>query len=265
MSYQVLQPNERFQGLAYTDLFRDSMRWLVSLDPDSNNNGPVVYLRGIDFAQTNGDYALFTRVGKNKFTISDNQAIFLPIITYYIDSYHRPRSDNEQKRLIELNRIMNYGFVPNPDNVLINGKPPDDPKKFRIISSDFDLVVPNSSYGDQTLAPLLDEPFNEPIPDGCKCRVGGYAYLIHELEAGDYTIVSAGQGELGYNTALAVEITVREGSQGRGVGQDGGSTINQTQGRSLKSRLAEQKKIDSDIELDKLNRYIDKCFGIAQA
>ena len=262
--------DKRFDGRAYADILEDWMQWLLSINPDSNNNGRVVFLRGIDFAETpNEDYRLFTRVGRDKLTICHDQAVFLPVITYHIDSYNYT-SDNEAQRLRRLEGIMEDGFIPVPNNALIGvdlamGAAPaitpivdnrDDILNYRTITRDFELVVPDSSYG-RTLATLLDYP----IPQAGKfdCRCGAYAYLVTQLDPGHtYTIVSAGRGEDGYNTAMTIDIEVVQCDYDRRAGVD------HREQASLIQKLKDIAKKDEDFKDHELNNVItevNECFA----
>lgn len=269
--YQVIPLGERFQGLGYSDLVVSWMKWLVSLNPDSNNNGPVVFLRGMDLPADGayggaygGGSGLFTsiRVGKNKFTICDNQAILLPNITYYIDSFHHPQGD----RLGLLMQYMSAGVIPQRNNIAINGDPiVNNPEAYQIITPEFDLDIPDSS----TLGQFLDEPFTQ--PGTFKCISGAYAYLIRFLEPGEFTITSHGQGEGGYVTTIVADLTVLKCGQNlervEGLGTFAPSQLTTISTRDLPSLISKLEDQASTDDFDKrrlptLKEYIYKCYGI---
>ncbi len=205
--------NEIYMGLSYSDLCISWFNWLVSLNPDSHNNGPVFYLRGMDFPQDLSHYAsqyAFARLGSNKLKISEGKAIFWPIIFYYLSQYHYPNLD-EQGMYRLLTKWMDNGDNP-PANyqATIDGEPIEqDFNGKRVISPVFELTVPDGAYG-KTLAPMFtDEPFL--VPGTWKCVAGGYFVLLKGLKARPepYTVVSHGGGEMGYITDTLVQIQVQ--------------------------------------------------------
>jgi hypothetical protein len=205
-----ISASEIYMGLSHSDLCASWFNWLVGLDPDGNNTGPVFYLRGMDFAQDPSQYHYtFVRVGSDKLKISEGKAVFWPIIFYYVSQFHYPYLD-EQGMFRLLTKWMDYGDNP-PRNyqATLDGEPIAlDFSGERVISPVFELTVPDAAYG-KTLATQLDEPFS--VPGRYKCVAGGYFVLIKGLGARrqPYTIVSHGEGEMQYATDTLAQIQVR--------------------------------------------------------
>ena len=215
--WTLVKPNENYLGLSYRGWFQKWFQWLVGPDPDSHNNGDVVFLRGIDSQLRNGKYFFFLRFGQDRLRISENQALFLPLVTYSADEKNEPNCDTAQKRISLVMKFMQYGDNP-PANTqaTINGKAIMDVDKtyalkdYQFISSDFDLDVPDPS--DETYDMLLGPKMDTPLvnPGISKCVVGGYALLIKDLPEGKYLIHSYANGELGYFTRTCVQIEVQK-------------------------------------------------------
>lgn len=214
-SWKLVKPCESYLGLSYSSWVQKWFQWLVGPDPDSHNNGDVVFLRGIDSTLRNGRYFFYLKFGQNRLRISENQALFLPLVSYSADEKNEPNCDTAQKRLTLVMRLMQYGDNPPKNNqATINGKPITDLddsytlKDYQFISSDFDLDVPDptdESYG-TLLGPKMDTPLIN--PGISKCVVGAYAMIIKGLQQGRYLINSYANGELGYFTRTCVEIEV---------------------------------------------------------
>lgn len=214
-SWKLVKPYESYLGLSYSSWVQKWFQWLAGPDPDSHNNGDVVFLRGIDSQLRNGRYFFYLKFGQNRLRISENQALFLPLVSYSADEKNEPNCDTPQKRLSLVMRLMQYGDnPPNSNQATINGKPITDLDKsftlkdYQFISADFDLDIPDpseESYG-TLLGPKMDTPL---INSGIsKCVVGAYAVIIKGLKPGKYLINSYAHGELGYLTRTCVEIEV---------------------------------------------------------
>ena len=59
--WQVVDPHANYLGLPYGEWVRNWVNWLIRPDPDQHNNGPVVYLRGLDFKESTA-YGSFIRL-----------------------------------------------------------------------------------------------------------------------------------------------------------------------------------------------------------
>lgn len=218
--FQLLPRDGRFRGLGYQALISDWMTWLTMNDPDNHNDGPVVYLRGLDFPDSDSPrYTSFVRIGDDRFIISPQQAIFWPIIMYYVDQKHHPHAETSHDRLTQLTNLINNAppRTPGPRDALISfERGPEQPIHARgyadymfIADSEVELEIPRQDYNDsKTICPYLDVPLT--IPGTTRCRVAGYFLLLTFNQVGTYTISSKGRGELGYETVTLVDVQVTE-------------------------------------------------------
>lgn len=213
-AYSAYPTDQTPMGLSYSDLAISWFRWLVSEDPDKNNDGPVYYLRGMDFAPPGADvdhYYSFVRLGKNKLKVPAKRPIFWPIIFYYLSELHYPNLTEQQMYRL-LRKWMEAGDnPPSADQATIDGNRIQNFPGTLIVTPIFELNIPDADATyKKTLAPLFtDEPFK--VPGTYKCIAGGYFVLLKGLEARDdpYTIVSHGRGELNYITDTVVEVLVQ--------------------------------------------------------
>lgn len=212
--HQLLPRQGSFMGLGYHALISDWMSWLVMNDPDKYNDGTVVYLRGVDFPTETISYSGFIRTDEDRFIIDRSQAIFWPIIMYYVDEKHHPHAATSHQRLSQIANLFRNGQRPAPNDALISfnrGSP--QPvnaggySDFEFITDDIDLEIPRQDYDDsKTLCPYLDVPLT--IPGNTKCRIAGFFLLLRFNREGTYMITSHGGGELGYETRTLVEVEV---------------------------------------------------------
>ena len=176
-------------GLGYQALIVDWMNWLIMENPDANNDNIVVYFRGVDFNPDpmTGLYRSFIRAGANRYIISPEQAVFWPVIMYFIDQNHHQNANTPVQRLGHLTNLMNASpdKPPRADQALIseNGGQLAPIRaagyaNHRFVSDiDFELQIPQQDYSNRTsLCTLLDVPLTRPGPT--KCRVGGYFLLL---------------------------------------------------------------------------------------
>jgi hypothetical protein len=223
MPYNLVPPDGDHEGLGYQALIVNWMQWLVMEHPDENNDGIVVYLRGVDFTATGGSYSVFIRGGPNRFIISPEQAVFWPIIMYFVDKKHHQNANDPPQRLNQVINLMRSGDRDNPvvpdQAMIIENENPATPvaaggyQAHRFISNtDFELQIPRQDYPNPTsLCTLLDVPLRLPGPS--PCRVAGY-FLLLRFDEGRYQIISHGHGEMGYQTSTFVEIEVTEERDG---------------------------------------------------
>lgn len=212
--YQLIPRQDAFLGLGYQALISDWMSWLVMDDPDRHNNGRVVYLRGVDFPTESESYSSFIRTDEDRFIIGLDQAIFWPIIMYYVDMKHHPHASSSHERLTQIANLLSNGKPPEADDALISFNwGPTRPvngggyAQYQFISDDIDLEIPRQDYDNsKTLCPYLDVPMT--IPGVTKCRVAGFFLLLTFNRVGTFIISSHGAGELGYETRTLVEVEV---------------------------------------------------------
>ncbi len=219
-NWRVIPPICNYLGLSYGDWASRWLNWLVGVDPDKNNNGPVVFLRGIDFEMRGGSYRQFVRIGNEKLRISLDQAIFWPIICLFVDEKMVPTFDTQQKRLTDIfSAAVLTDHPPLPSQATIEGDPiVSNLEGFFTVSPDFQLHVPEASYG-----PTLGSLFQIPIvyEGDWRAAICGYFILMKPLQdGGPYKFASNGNAEDRYHTETLVEIEVIDDSpQNRSLGQ----------------------------------------------
>jgi hypothetical protein len=210
--WEVISPRSNYLGLSYGEWFRNWMNWLVRKDPDSNNNGPVVYIRGVDFTKAYSLYTNFIRIEENRLRMSLDQALLCPMMACYIDARHHTNAEEHEKRLSKAFRlVINGDYPPERKQFSIEGKEfPISLKEFLIVTPEFKLHVPSPTY-ENTLGSILDVPL---IFEGdWDCVVAGYAVLMRPLEEGRYTIALNATAEDGYHIESIVEVEVFDESK----------------------------------------------------
>jgi len=200
------------------------MNWLVMEYPDEHNDGIVVYSRGTDFRldpeQPVFGYSNFIREGTGrfgKFIISQDQAIFHPIIMDFVDENNHQNASTRADRLNHLVTLKENGDDPplaQQARISENGNAyvPINPNGYRehgfISERDFTLEIPPQDYSNITsLCTLLDVPLTRPGPS--KCRVAGY-FILLTFDPGSYIITTQGNGEMEYQTRTYIEIEVTQ-------------------------------------------------------
>lgn len=218
--WQVIPPFFNYLGASYGDWAGRWLNWLISVDPDKNNNGPVVFLRGIDFEIRRGSYRHFIRIGDQKLRITMDQAIFWPTICVFVDEKMVPSLNTDQKRLTDIfSASVLTDHPPLASQATIDGDPiVTNLENFFTVSPEFTLHVPEASYG-STLGQLFQVPIK--YEGDCEAAVCGYFLLMKPREAGGpYKIASNGNAEDQYHTETLVEIEVIDDSpQNRYLGQ----------------------------------------------
>lgn len=220
--WEVIPPDKNYLGLSYGEWSARWLNWLVSPDPDLHNNGPVVFLRGIDFELRQGGYRHFIRIDKQKIRISLNQAIFWPVICHFVDEKMVPTLDDSQKRLTDVfNGAINSDYPPDKIQATIDAEPITDLTEHFIASPDFVLHVPEPTYG-QSLGSLFQIPII--YPGDWRAAMCGYFIMIKPkptaANSGSFVIASNGNAEDRYHTETIVEVEVNnDDPQNRWKGQ----------------------------------------------
>jgi hypothetical protein len=220
----VIPPEKNYLGLSYGEWAARWFNWLISPDPDLHNNGPVVFLRGVDFELRNGSYRHFIRIGKQRIKISLNQAIFWPVICHFVDEKMVPTLDDPQKRLTDVfNGAIGSDYPPDKTQATVDGKPiKENLTDHFIISPDFVLHVPEPTYG-QSLGSVFQIPIV--YPGDWRAVVCGYFIMIKPPPTAansgrSFIIASNGNAEDRYHTETFVEVEVNdEKPQNRWEGQ----------------------------------------------
>jgi len=230
------------------------MNWLVRTDPDSNNSGPVVYIRGVDFTKSYSLYTNFIRLEKNRLKMSLDQALFCPMMACYIDVRHHTSAEEHGKRLSKAWRlVINGDYPPDSKQFSIDGKEfPISLEEFLIVTPEFKLHVPSPTY-ENTLGSLLDVPL---IFEGdWDCVVAGYAVLLRPQETGRYTFTLNASAEDGYHIESIVEVEVFDESKKGRSNAFGQFTKDQVK------EILEVQGITSIVgnnTLTKIEKYLDK-------
>ena len=206
--WQVVDPHANYLGLPYGEWVRNWVNWLIRPDPDQHNNGPVVYLRGLDFKESTA-YGSFIRLENERIFMSRNQALLCPLMACWIDVKHHPAAEDHDKRLSKAYElVINGDHPPDSRQFSINGEPfPGKLDEYLVASPEFKLHVPSPSYG-STLGQLLDIPMV--IEGDWDCVVVGYFVLIKPTTQNKYYIASNASAEDGYHTETLVEVDVHD-------------------------------------------------------
>jgi hypothetical protein len=212
--WEIISPHRNYLGLSYGEWVRNWMNWLLRENPDDHNNGPVVYIRGVDFNKSSGGYNSFIRIGKDRLTMSMDQAALFAVILCFADARHHPELSDRDDRLSKIfHLIINGDHPPESRQFMVNDSQfPIGLDDFLVVSPEFKLHVPppSSSYG-STLGPFLDVPM---IYEGdWDCNVTGYFVLMKPKKPGRYTIASNATAEDGWHTETFVEIEVADQSR----------------------------------------------------
>jgi hypothetical protein len=196
--YEVTQPTQTFMGKTYSDWIEDWARWFFLPNADENNNGPVVFLRGMTSSRV-GNYRGegVMKVGDDSLEISTNQRVLLPLIT----SKAVAESGESSQALYETVRsdIENGENPPDLRNVKVDDvelSVPGDIGDYRFETTVFQLIIPSSPYS-QSLADYVFPPIRTrdiPLP----CVTSGYFVLL-KLRQGEHYIFSSVHGSSDQN------------------------------------------------------------------
>jgi hypothetical protein len=221
LDYEVLDPNQLHFGKSYSEWVCDWFNWFISVDADSRNSGPVVFLRSYGMPGTSigaresdptgqsselnilpnmmGPQSMNysgmhpnipnIRIGDNRLQIYDDQYVLIPIINSYWVKYD-PSVNEDWGSMEEYTSIaIGYGKEPPHKNQLeIDGRPvelkkdqddhlkkdQDDLRRFRINTSIFTAVVPETEPGRS-----VKDYLGHPMPPGnYPAVVQGYFVMV---------------------------------------------------------------------------------------
>jgi len=197
--YKVIRPEDCQSevGRSYQDLVELWTQWFVSADPDLNNNGNVVFLRGIDFPRSPQMTGYSRRpavmVGNHSLNILSKQFLFIPVITTTANEID-DNAKTPQERSYIVWRDTNEGDNPPSRNqVIIDGNSLDT-VPFLTFSRDFRLDVPDVPYG-RSLKDYFDIPIT--TTGDVQAQTGGYFVLIrftNDKEFKNHSIIFQAQG-----------------------------------------------------------------------
>ncbi len=211
--YEVVQPNESFKSKRYVEWVQDWSNWFYKINPDHNNNGDVVFLRGKSLDGSYLDNEGVVKVGSEALEISEDQAILIPIITanYVACNQESPETLYGMVR----SHIFSGDHPPIPEQLRINGKPikEKDLGKFEIETPPFMISIPDTSGGEISLKDRMETPI---IPSGLFQSVTRGYFVMLKLKASvkDYYIECYANGattQYGpYNVSLLYHIIVKK-------------------------------------------------------
>lgn len=251
-SWEIISPRSNHLGLSYGEWARNWMNWLVSRDPDSNNTGPVVYIRGVDFTKEYSLYTNFIRLEEKRLKMSLDQALLCPMMACYIDARHHTNAEDHQKRLSKAFRlVINGDYPPDKKQFSIDGNNfPISLEEFLIVTPEFKLHVPSPTY-ENTLGGILDVPL---IFEGdWDCVVAGYFVLIKPTKVGRNIIALNATAEDGYHIESIVEVEVFDESKTKRPFAFGEFTKEQ-----IKETLKKQGSTLIAGKLANIEKYLDK-------
>lgn len=225
MKVDVVLPHENFRGMSYGEWGAEWNKWLFSKDPDANDNGNMLFLRGnVDYKPVGNDPsspkyvnpdAIYDRTDRNGVTIFDTTAIFIPVIStvFFIqDNFEGKILRNEQDLRYSINKerdetqeiwcaIKRKGD-PKPSKLVV------DVKQYRFESTIFKLEVPRDSK--------LRGRMQVSVKTGVyEAMTSGHFVIIRSLPASTYRIIFGGRGVGDYITNSVYDITVVNRGQDR--------------------------------------------------
>jgi hypothetical protein len=244
--YKISDPSKLQFGKSYSEWVCDWFNWFISVDADSRNSGPVVFLRSYGLPDTSSvgseldatgqgselnvppnmmsmqsNYSGMhlnlpnIRIGDNRLRIFDDQFVLVPIINSYWVKYD-PSVNEDWGTMEEYTSIaINYGEEPpHKTQLTINDVPVDlgaaqDLRDFRINTSVFTAVVPDTDPGRS-----VKDFLGHPMPAGnYPALVQGYFVMISFEPDRTYWIHSWGEAPPDvrgpYFAELLYEIEVR--------------------------------------------------------
>jgi hypothetical protein len=227
---EIVEPGDLGHGQYYPSYCQEWMEWLVSNNPESNNDGPIYFLHCVS-PQENSRYGNSTyntepvvRIGIQSISINPGNYVFLPIITAAAETIDTGVPDTPAALLNYVRTDLEGGDSP-PDRTQAtivdatnidpakNDKIPmvpiidDGLDRFLVITNVFPLDVPPAQPGARLLRNSFDIPIN--TPGVRNCRVGGYWILMRFNNAGKrYFISSFAKGRSQYRAGMLYEIEV---------------------------------------------------------
>jgi hypothetical protein len=218
MSLEIVPPNENFRGMSYGEWAAEWNKWLFSEDPDTYDGGNLLFLRGnVDYRPVGNQpdspryvdsEAIYDKTGKNKETIIEGTAVFIPILTSVLFL-----SDNYEGKIIKDEQELRYFINKDTDNTgeiwaAIKRKGEKNPiklvknlKQYRFESPLFKIKVsPNS-----LLRNKMEIAVKPGVYDGI---TAGYYIMIKSLPPSTYRLIFGGTGVGVYRTNSVYDIDI---------------------------------------------------------
>jgi hypothetical protein len=159
---ELISPDENYMGKSLSEWIGEYTNWLIQPNPDANNDGEVVFLRGFDFHYTSvqtfsksvgpafQDIEPVIMVGKESLYVDVNKPILFPIIMAIGESIDTKLDDNQTCRINYVRSIFD-GYSAKSKQVTIDEKDMINNNsamnKHHVESSEFTLNVPDAPYG----------------------------------------------------------------------------------------------------------------------
>jgi hypothetical protein len=212
VDYDVIGPNEIFRGKTYSSLVSDWVNWFFSADADSRTSGPVVFVRshGLPRSHSTADLEADDespskvndpnypkkyknipniRIGSDRLQIYEDQTLFVPIIVSIYVGAEQYADLGYMQDWTGL--TIDYGDNPpgkdqlTVDNVPIKLPPGTEIEDFRISTSIFTVVVPDSEYG-RSIKDFLETS----VPPGNYPAMADGYFVLLRFKPGDYIVHS---------------------------------------------------------------------------
>lgn len=189
--YEFMPPSKNYMGKPFSDWISEYVNWIIQPNPDRNNDGEVIFLRGFDIPTTSieqmpktvgpnfQDLRPVVRVGYETLVVPIDKPIFFPLVMALAESLDSKLDDNE---LCRRNYIRRLYSTEDPwiDQIKINGAPIDLPpdmkmRDFKVESNEFMINVPDVPYGTS-----LKDYMNTPLrtPGKRACVASGYFFMM---------------------------------------------------------------------------------------
>jgi hypothetical protein len=230
MTYDVVSSNENFRGLSYGNWVARWSNWLLSEQPDYQNNSDVLFLRGnIAWKPSGGEggqprtidpKSFYNRTGELVEKIFHGTAVIIPVITamYFIaDRYAGTALENEEQIRYAARTDINEGG-PMYARIREAGQKDwtnivADLKEHLVETPLFKLMVSESS----PLLNFLEYPMTPGIYDAVTV---GHFLILKNLAVSTYRIQFGGKGRGYYRTDSVYDIAVTDRDESRDFVRD---------------------------------------------
>lgn len=206
--YEFMPPSKNYMGKPFSDWISEYVNWIIQPNPDRNNDGEVIFLRGFDIPKTPIEHMPKTvgpnfqdlrpvvRVGYETLFVPIDKPIFFPLVMALAESIDSKLDDNELCRRNYIRRLYSTDD-PSIDQIKINGAPivlPPDMKMrdFKVESNEFMINVPDVPYG-TSLKDFMNTPLR--TPGKRACVASGYFFMMKFTTENDSVLHFKSNGE----------------------------------------------------------------------
>jgi hypothetical protein len=184
--YRVVPPDELYRNKRYGEWVQDWSNWFYRINPDQNNEGDVVFLRGMPSTGTYLTEEAVVMIGNESLEISENQRVLIPIITA---NYVAENSESSEYLYgMVRSHIFNGDHPPLPQQIRINGEPIqiDNLSAYEIETPIFMINIPDTSGGGMSLKDQMESPIQSAgfFPSVTR----GYFVMLELYAGNDYYI-----------------------------------------------------------------------------